>query len=123
MILTQLEGICVKSILFLAAAAGVGLTGAAIAQSQEAAPAPKAAPAPRPLPPGANEPLDQGEGRAVADEVSQRRHGIRVLFMSGFAQPILGAEVTSGANFRLVEKPFDEAKLLASVREVLDVDG
>ena len=59
-----------KSILFLAAAAGVGLTGAAIAQSQEAAPAPTAAPAPRPLPPGANEPLAQGEGRAVAEKLA-----------------------------------------------------
>ena len=63
------------------------------------------------------------QGKAVADEVSERRPGIRVLFMSGFAQPILGAEITSGPKFRLVEKPFDEVTLLKNVREVLDTDA
>ena len=63
------------------------------------------------------------QGKAVAEEVSRRRHGIRVLFMSGFAQPILGPEATRGATFRLVEKPFDEATLLRQVREALDADA
>ncbi|MDP1795000.1 MAG: PAS domain S-box protein [Acidimicrobiales bacterium] len=62
------------------------------------------------------------QGKAVADEVTARRPGTRVLFMSGYAQPVLGDDVTSG-SFRLIEKPFDEATLLRTVREVLDGDG
>ncbi|HYC94684.1 MAG TPA: hypothetical protein VEB39_03185, partial [Sphingomicrobium sp.] len=37
---------------------------------QQAAPAPTAAPAPHPLPAGANEPLAEGEGRAVAEKLA-----------------------------------------------------
>jgi FixJ family two-component response regulator len=62
------------------------------------------------------------QGKAVADEITKRRPDARVLFMSGYAQPVLGDEVTNG-NFRLIEKPFDEATLLRTVREVLDANG
>ena len=63
------------------------------------------------------------QGPTVAKEVSQLRPGIRVLFMSGHAQTVLEAEAVLGTDFQLVEKPFNEAKLLAKVREVLDVGG
>jgi PAS domain S-box-containing protein len=60
------------------------------------------------------------QGPTVAKEVQKLRPDIRVLFMSGHAQPVLEAEALLGTEFVLVEKPFDEAKLLQSVREVLD---
>ena len=63
------------------------------------------------------------QGPTVADEVSRLRPGIRVLFMSGHAQPVLVAGATLGADIRLVEKPFDDKTLLAKVREVLDADA
>ncbi len=63
------------------------------------------------------------QGPTVANEVSKLREGIRVLFMSGHAQPVLEAEAILGTAFQLVEKPFNEATLLAKVREALDVDG
>jgi PAS domain S-box-containing protein len=63
------------------------------------------------------------QGPTVAKEVSQLRPGIRVLFMSGHAQTVLEAEAVLGTDFQLVEKPFNEAKLLAKVREVLDAGG
>jgi signal transduction histidine kinase/CheY-like chemotaxis protein len=63
------------------------------------------------------------QGPTVANEVSQLRPGIRVLFMSGHAQPVLEAEAVLGTDFQLVEKPFNEATLLAKVREVLNADG
>ena len=50
-------------------AAGTMLAASAAAQSPSPA-APTAAPAARPLPPGANEPLAQGEGRAVAEKLA-----------------------------------------------------
>ena len=60
------------------------------------------------------------QGPTVAKEVRKLRPDIRVLFMSGHAQPVLEAEALLGTEFVLVEKPFDEAKLLQHVREVLD---
>lgn len=63
------------------------------------------------------------QGPTVANEVSQLRPGIRVLFMSGHAQPVLEAEAVLGTAFQLVEKPFNEETLLAKVREALDADG
>jgi PAS domain S-box-containing protein len=60
------------------------------------------------------------QGPTVAKEVRKLRPDIRVLFMSGHAQPVLEAEAVLGTEFLMVEKPFDEAKLLHSVRQVLD---
>jgi CheY-like chemotaxis protein len=60
------------------------------------------------------------QGPTVAKEVLKLRPDIRVLFMSGHAQPVLEADALLGTEFVLVEKPFDEAKLLQNVREVLD---
>jgi PAS domain S-box-containing protein len=62
------------------------------------------------------------QGPAVANEVKRLRPGIRVLFMSGHAQPVLEAEAVLGTEFLLVEKPFDQATLLENVRKVLDHD-
>jgi CheY-like chemotaxis protein len=63
------------------------------------------------------------QGPTVATEVSKLRPGIGVLFMSGHAHPVLGAEGALGSEIPLVEKPFDEATLLSRVREVLDAQG
>ena len=60
------------------------------------------------------------QGPTVAKEVKKLRPDIRVLFMSGHAQPVLEAEAVLGTELQLVEKPFDEVKLLLSVRRVLD---
>jgi hypothetical protein len=62
------------------------------------------------------------QGPTVAKEVKALRPGIRVLFMSGHAQPVLEAEALLGTEFLLVEKPFDQAILLENVRKVLDRD-
>jgi signal transduction histidine kinase/CheY-like chemotaxis protein len=62
------------------------------------------------------------QGPTVAKEVKKLRPGIRVLFMSGHAKPVLEAEAVLGTEFLLVEKPFDQAKLLERVRQVLDRD-
>ncbi|MGD0084323.1 MAG: response regulator, partial [Acidimicrobiales bacterium] len=62
------------------------------------------------------------QGPAVANEMRQLRPGIRVLFMSGHAQPVLESEAVLGTEFLLVEKPFDQVILLENVRKVLDRD-
>jgi PAS domain S-box-containing protein len=66
--------------------------------------------------------MPQMQGPAVAEKVKEVIPGIRVLFMSGHAQPVLEAESVIGTVFQLVEKPFDQPMLLMRVREVLDAD-
>jgi PAS domain S-box-containing protein len=61
-------------------------------------------------------------GPTVAIEVRKLRPDIRVLYMSGHAHPVLAAESVLDTDFLLVEKPFDQAMLLESVRTILERD-
>jgi PAS domain S-box-containing protein len=67
--------------------------------------------------------MPQMQGPTVATEVRKVRPDIKVLFMSGHAQPVLQAEDVLGTDFLLLEKPFDQAILLEGVRTVLDRNG
>jgi len=57
-------------------------------------------------------------GKEVAQKIRALRPDIPVLFMSGYAQPVLGS--TLGENYALLEKPFTEQQLLVEVRNVLE---
>jgi CheY-like chemotaxis protein len=64
----------------------------------------------------------------LGKEVAERLHAIRprlgVLYMSGYAHPVLASQGTLDPGVTLIEKPFSEDSLLAKVREVLDAtDG
>jgi len=59
-------------------------------------------------------------GRQVAEQISAIRPSIRVLYMSGYAQPVLASQGTLDPGVILIEKPFTEADLLDRVRNVLD---
>jgi PAS domain S-box-containing protein len=65
--------------------------------------------------------MPQMQGPSVAREVKKVLPNIKVLFMSGHAQPVLEAESVLGTEFLLVEKPFDQKLLLDHVRRALDV--
>jgi CheY-like chemotaxis protein len=58
-------------------------------------------------------------GPEMAERLRAQRPGLRVLFMSGFAQPLLTSKGTIGPDVTLVEKPFTRRSLLAKVAEVL----
>jgi len=62
------------------------------------------------------------QGPQVANAIKKLIPDIRVLFMSGHAQPVLEAEAVIGTEFQLVEKPFDQTMLLRSVRGALDAE-
>jgi PAS domain S-box-containing protein len=62
-------------------------------------------------------------GPEVAANMVTLRPGIQVLYISGYAQPVLGAHGTLDPGVALLEKPFTEPALLAKVRDVLDARG
>ena len=58
--------------------------------------------------------LPDRSGPALAQDLTQRRPGIRVLLMSGFAE-----EAVTDARWAFIQKPFSQERLAAKVREVL----
>jgi PAS domain S-box-containing protein len=59
-------------------------------------------------------------GSELAQRVRELRPDIRVLFMSGYAQPVLGEQIAFDENVDLLEKPFTADALLTRVRDALD---
>ena len=59
-------------------------------------------------------------GKEVAERVAQLRPNVQVLYMSGYAQPILADQGTLEPGVTLVEKPFSEPVLLGKVKELLE---
>ncbi len=59
-------------------------------------------------------------GNEVAEKMQAIKPGIEVLFMSGYARPVLASQGRLGPNVALVEKPFSEAELLAQAGRVLN---
>jgi two-component system cell cycle sensor histidine kinase/response regulator CckA len=58
-------------------------------------------------------------GRDVAAAIVAARPDTRVLFMSGYAQPVLTTHGTLAADVHLLEKPFTSAELMQSLQEQL----
>jgi hypothetical protein len=60
----------------------------------------------------------------LGNEVARRVHAIRpalpVLYMSGYAQPVLDTHGAFASQIDLLEKPFTEATLLTRVRRAID---
>ncbi len=65
--------------------------------------------------------MPQMQGNELAERLVADRADLRVLFMSGFAQPALTANGTLAPEIALLDKPFNEATLLTRIRQVLDV--
>jgi CheY-like chemotaxis protein len=64
--------------------------------------------------------MPQMLGKDVAERIRASWPEIRVLYMSGYAHPVLASQGTLDRGVTLVEKPFSESALLSKVREVLD---
>jgi len=63
--------------------------------------------------------MPQMNGSELAPRLVASRPDLRVLYMSGFAHTALGAVGTLAPGVALLDKPFTEPALLASVREAL----
>jgi PAS domain S-box-containing protein len=59
-------------------------------------------------------------GKDVAARIAERRPGIGVLFISGYAHAVLDVQGQIEPDLALLEKPFTETALLTKVRALLD---
>jgi CheY-like chemotaxis protein len=59
-------------------------------------------------------------GRELAVLLTERRPGLRVIYMSGYLDTALARHNVVGPEIRLLTKPFTTAELAQAVREVLD---
>jgi DNA-binding NtrC family response regulator len=64
--------------------------------------------------------MPQMLGKEVAERITAIRPSLRVLYMSGYAHPVLASQGRLEPGVILLEKPFTEAVMLAKVRAVLD---
>jgi PAS domain S-box-containing protein len=62
-------------------------------------------------------------GKELASKIREVCPAVQVLYMSGYAQPVLASEGTLDAGVTLVEKPFSEPHLLEKVHDVLDTSA
>jgi PAS domain S-box-containing protein len=58
-------------------------------------------------------------GKEVAERIRAIKPEIQVLFMSGYAQPVLASQGRLDPGVRLIEKPFTEATLVEAAGEAL----
>jgi PAS domain S-box-containing protein len=59
-------------------------------------------------------------GKEVAHAVTDLHPSTRVVYMSGYARPVLASQGTLDPNVTLIEKPFSGPALLTTIRAVLD---
>jgi two-component system cell cycle sensor histidine kinase/response regulator CckA len=59
-------------------------------------------------------------GRALAEQLSPRQPGMKVLYISGYADSFIAGHRVLDPEMHLLHKPFTEEVLIRKVREVLD---
>src|SRR3954447_18558922 len=59
-------------------------------------------------------------GRELAQRITEIRPNVKVLYMSGYTENVIGENGTLDAGIRLLQKPFNLRDLKSMVREVLD---
>jgi two-component system cell cycle sensor histidine kinase/response regulator CckA len=58
-------------------------------------------------------------GMEAAERIRALRPGVKVLFMSGYAQGVLDSQGVVEAGVNLIQKPFSEAQLLATLGQII----
>jgi PAS domain S-box-containing protein len=58
-------------------------------------------------------------GKEAAERIRALRPGVKVLFMSGYAQGVLDSQGVVDAGVNLIQKPFSEAQLLATLGQII----
>jgi DNA-binding response OmpR family regulator len=60
------------------------------------------------------------DGYELAEQLRSRHPGLKVLFMSGYAERLMTSDRATQAGTGYVEKPFSVDTLLRRLREVLE---
>ena len=60
-------------------------------------------------------------GKEVAERIRQIRPDIEVLYMSGYAQPVLASQGRLDPDVHLVEKPFLESTIIQKAGQILQL--
>jgi DNA-binding response OmpR family regulator len=63
--------------------------------------------------------MPQMLGKEAAERIRALRPGVTVLFMSGYARGVLDPQGVVEAGVNLIQKPFSEAELLATLRHTI----
>jgi CheY-like chemotaxis protein len=63
--------------------------------------------------------MPQMLGKEAAERIRALRPGVTVLFMSGYARGVLDPRGVAEAGVNLIQKPFSEAELLATLRRTI----
>jgi len=63
--------------------------------------------------------MPQMLGKEAAERIRALRPGVKVLFMSGYARGVLDPQGVVEAGANLIQKPFSEAELLATLRRTI----
>ena len=63
--------------------------------------------------------MPQMLGKEAAERIRALRPGVTVLFMSGYARGVLNPQGVVEAGVNLIQKPFSEAELLATLRRII----
>ncbi|HWN62326.1 MAG TPA: response regulator, partial [Streptosporangiaceae bacterium] len=58
-------------------------------------------------------------GKEAAERIRALRPGVKVLFMSGYAQGVLDSQGVVEAGVNLIQKPFSAAQLLATLGQII----
>jgi PAS domain S-box-containing protein len=58
-------------------------------------------------------------GKEAAERIRALRPGVKVLFMSGYAQGVLDCQGVIDAGVNLIQKPFSKAQLLGTLRQII----
>jgi hypothetical protein len=58
-------------------------------------------------------------GKEAAERIRALRPGVKVLFMSGYAQGVLDSQGVVEVGVNLIQKPFSEAQLLVTLRQII----
>jgi hypothetical protein len=67
--------------------------------------------------------MPEVSGREVAERIRAQRPDLPVVFMSGYSQGVLSPRQGLDPGMTLLQKPFDEATLLACVDAALHPDA
>jgi two-component system cell cycle sensor histidine kinase/response regulator CckA len=59
-------------------------------------------------------------GRALTEELTRRRPGLKVIFMSGYTADVIGRQGSLDPGMILIQKPFTPGVVLRTIRKVLD---